>query len=86
MFDEITVSEETVLCAFEYAIGRKSYVVGNVVRDILENAESLSSQTRKTMADKINQKWSADELGHASDRSQWLGLLRQLKEIEAENG
>lgn len=67
--DEFTVSEETLACAFEYAVGRKSYVVSSVVRDILENAELLSSQTRQTMIKRISERWQVNELGHDNDRA-----------------
>jgi len=83
--DEFTVSEETLLCAFSYALGRKTYVVGIVVRDIQENAELISSQSRRTMIKEINDKWAVNALGHENDRRQWVQLLKQLQEIESES-
>lgn len=80
--DEYVVCEETLLCAFRYAIGRQSYVVGNVIRDLSENAELLSSNTRQMMIQEINRRWKINELGHEQDRRQWVNLLKRFEEVE----
>lgn len=80
--DEFTASEDTLLCAFRYALGKRNLVVGNIVRDLSEAAESLSSDTRQTMIKEINQKWQVNALGHENDRRQWVNLLKQLNEVE----
>lgn len=83
--EEFTVSEETLLCAFNYALGRRNYVVSTIVRDISENVETLSSQSRRTMIKAINDKWAVNALGHQNDQRQWVQLLKQLKDIESES-
>jgi len=83
--DEFTVSEETLLCAFKYTIGRKNYAVGTVVRDIAENAEVVSSDARRTIIKEIHDRWAVNALGHENDRRLWVQLLKQLQEIESES-
>lgn len=83
--EEFTVSEETLLCAFTYALGRKNYIVSTVVRDVSENADQISSQTRRTMIKAINDKWAVNALGNKNDQTQWVQLLQQLREIESES-
>lgn len=82
--EEFTVSETTLLCAFDYALGRKTYVVGDVVSDLATNAELMSSKTRQYMMKKINERWQVNALGHDADRQQWVNILKQLNEIEEE--
>lgn len=82
--DEFTISETTLLCAFDYALGRMTYVVGSVVSDITTNAELVSSKGRQYMIKKIHEKWQVNALGHDIDREQWVNLLKRLNEIEEE--
>lgn len=82
--EEFTVSEETIVCAFRYAVGRKSYVVANIVRDISENADQLSQKTRQLIIKEIKEKWHVNALGHQQDSAQWVALLHKLEEIESE--
>lgn len=81
---EFTISEETLLCAFDYAVGRKSYVVSSVTRDLLENADLLSKPSRQHIEDEINRRWELNELGHDNDRQQWVHLLKRLREVDEE--
>lgn len=82
--DEYTVCEDTLLCAFDYAIGRKSYVVANVVRDLTENAELMSRQGRNHVIANIRKHQSNDELGYEVDRQHWIRLFNYLVEINEE--
>ena len=83
--EEFTVSEQTLLCAFDYSIGRKTYVVGLVVRDLQDNAETMSQKARQYMIKELNRRWQINALGHDQDREQWVRLLHQLNEIESES-
>jgi len=82
--DEMTVSEETLVCAFRYALGRENYVVGNVIRDMLDNAEFLSQPTRQDFIKRIQEKWQVNALGHKNDTAQWVHLLHTLEALEKE--
>lgn len=83
--EEFTVSEQTLLCAFDYAIGRKTYVVGPVVRDLQDNAELVSQKARHYMIKELNRRWQVNALGHPQDRELWVQLLHQLNEVESES-
>lgn len=85
MSEEYTVSEQTLLCAFDYAVGRKTYVVGAVTRDLSSNANSISQKGRQYMIKELNRRWQVNSLGHDVDREMWVRLLKQLQEIESEN-
>lgn len=83
--NEYTVGEDTLLAAFDYAIGRKSYIVGSVTRDLSNSAELISQKTRQYLIKKISERWQINALGHDVDRDMWVRLLKQLQEIESEN-
>lgn len=40
------VSGLTLICAFRYALGRKSFVVEQIVNDILANWDKISSKSQ----------------------------------------
>ena len=82
MDDEFTVGEATLLSAFDYAIGRKTYVVSEVVRDLQDNCELMTTKGREYMIRKIEQCNRDGQLGHNIDKQQWLRLLQQLREAE----
>lgn len=81
---EYRVSEDTLLCAFDYACGRKTYVVSHVVRDISANANELSRSARQHIIKKITEMDTFKMLGHEQDAAQWQGLRDHLNEIESE--
>lgn len=80
--DEFTVGEDTILAAFDYAIGRKTYVVSSVVRDLQDSCETMTSKGRQYMIKEIERRRQINELGHDIDKRLWLQLLEQCKEVE----
>ncbi len=85
MQDEFTVGEDTILAAFDYAIGRTTYVVSSVVRDLQDNCELITSKGRRYMIREIERRHQEEELGHTIDQQMWLRLLKQLNEVEEQN-
>jgi hypothetical protein len=80
--NEYTVCEGSLISAFRYALGKRNYVVGEVVSDLASNAESISSKTRQMMIKEIAEKWQVNALGHQTDTTMWVHLMQQLQGIE----
>lgn len=83
--DEFMVSEETLICAYRYALTHQTYGVRSVIRDICENADLLSAKARNQIIKELREHWSANTLGNSSDRAEWVKLLELLEEIESED-
>lgn len=82
--EDFNVSEDTLICAFDYACGKKKFVAGPVARDLLDNADRLTRAMRHHIISKINELERLRMLGHRQDAEQWHNLRNRLKEIESE--
>lgn len=74
------VSEVTLLCAFDYAIGRMTYVVSDVTADIIDAAPKLSDNAKSYMLREINRRDEVNAMGMAMDREQWLKVREAIKQ------
>lgn len=83
MDNKIIVNEGMIVSGFRYALGKRNYVVGEIVSDIASNAEKLSSKTRNLFIKEISEKWHNNALGHQCDTTQWVHLMQQLEAIES---
>lgn len=72
------VSECTLLCAFDYAVGRMTYVVSEVTADIIDAAPKLSDRAKAHMIKEINRRDEVNALGMAMDREQWVKVREVL--------
>lgn len=72
------VSETTLLCAFDYAIGRMTYVVSEVAQDIIDAAPKLSDKAKAYMLKEINRRDEINALGMKMDRDWWLKVREAL--------
>lgn len=77
-----TVGELTLAAAFDYAIGRRTYVA-EVANDITRNVGIISRKGLGYMIEAIDRRWSNNDLGDTQDRDQWL-CLRTLLENSLE--
>ncbi len=73
------VSETTLLCAFDYAVGRQTYVVSEVTKDILYSADLISSKGKAYIVKEIERRWEVNSLGMEMDKKEWLKVLEALK-------
>lgn len=72
-------SEHTLLCAFDYAIGRTTYISQNVARDLLANAYLLSNSAKSYIVKEIDRRHEHNTLGHPTvDAPYWLQLREEL--------
>ena len=65
--------EFVLLCAFRYALGRRSYAVGMIVEEIMSNWDVLDDSKKKLIQDEIRE---ADSLGMECDKEQWNRILK----------
>ena len=72
------VSETTLLCAFDYAVGRMTYVVGEVAADIIDAAPKLSDKAKAHIIKEINRRDEVNALGMAMDRDEWVKVREAL--------
>lgn len=63
------------LCAFRYALGRKTYIVG-IICDALRQAD-LSNQCKQQIIKEIKE---CQDLGMDMDRTEWMSLVKFFEE------
>lgn len=74
------------LCAFRYALGRRSYIVG-VVTNFLRIAK-LSPQAKRLIIKEINEAQKYHRLGDKIDAENWQSLKWEFEEqlLKNKNG
>lgn len=75
----IKVSELTLLASFRYALGRQTYIVSEVVENILANWQTLSQNTKDKMKVDIEEAIENNSIGHDIDKEQWNKIIELLK-------
>lgn len=75
----IKVSELTLLASFRYALGRQTYIVSEVVENILANRQILSQNTKDKMKAEIEEAIENNSIGHDIDKEQWHKIIELLK-------
>jgi len=70
---KILVDEEILLCAFRYALGRKTYMVGWVAETIEEHWGALSEKYHELIKREIKE---APDLGMDCDQKDWEHILQ----------
>lgn len=82
MSKDIVVSEEMLMSAFRYALGRRTYIVKETIDCIEANLDKLNNKWLHIMATEIRQ---ADEQGYLGsesiDRPAWLELRRKIHAV-----
>jgi len=76
--DKIQFSDSKVVlvCAFRYALGRRTYVVSTLVEEILNNWELLDNHTKNLMKREIvEHKELFGNLGMSCDEDEWKKIL-----------
>ena len=70
--------ELILICAFRYALGRQSYIVGCVVDDIISNWQKLSDHTKKLIRSEIKDAIQQKSIGMEMDLKEWERILQLL--------
>lgn len=72
--------ETAAICAARYALGRETYVVGDVTRLLERVAPALGAPVRATIARDIRDALAEDRAGHPKiDAPRWRETLRTLE-------
>jgi len=70
------VDEDILLfCAFRYALGRKTYVVGTIVDILKNNWNSISPSQRKLYKEEIRDAITNNRAGMDMDVDEWNKIL-----------
>jgi hypothetical protein len=80
-FSHMMTYDATILvCAFRYALGRRTYVVGCIVREIHRVWNSLSEGDRELIVREILEyRERFGNLGHECDERDWMSVVDRLK-------
>lgn len=74
----MTDHEQMMISALRYALGRRSYVVGNTKDYISRHIQEMSQHCKNVMIDDIkNQKLFG--YGDECDKADWMSLLGELR-------
>lgn len=75
----ILVDEYILLCAFRYALGRKTYAVSEVAKELKLNWPNLSNIFKRQARYEIEQALHNDDAGMEMDKKEWKSIL-ELKD------
>lgn len=64
------------LCAFRYALGRRSYIVRTVVEFIINHLGEFTEYQKKLMIKEIKER---EDLGDNIDKKDWIFLKETLE-------
>lgn len=79
------VDELTLGCAFRYALGRQTYVVGHIVDTIINNWEEMGDGFKDRIVKEIlEHKESWENVGMKMDEDQWLQIINK-RNLELNN-
>lgn len=87
---KITDDEQILICAVRYALGRMSYIVGDVAQYVAYKRKTLSKQCIDIIIRDIEEEIqryhrSGHTLGMQCDEMMWIRLLNVLKGERADN-
>lgn len=75
----MNVDALTLFCAVRYALGRRTYVVSGVARDVVTNARRFTAAMASSIVDEIEKAIAEDNAGARGDIAEWrrcVGVLR----------
>ena len=76
----VPVQSFMVRCAFRYALGRMTYIVGNVCEEISRCIGLIETRDLKLMRTEIEEAHSRGGLGMDCDQAEWLRLRLEIEE------
>ena len=76
MSNKVSVSTAVVLCAFRYALGRKTSAPSMVIETIKGNIDAFDKWQLELMIKEIGE---SKDLGMACDIEEWLGFKGWLE-------
>lgn len=73
-----------ILYAFRYAIGRKSYAVGEVASYLVEHWDLLSKHLQELICEEIRVAIEKSLAGDMCDEAEWARVVRRHKQFLSE--
>lgn len=70
---------DVCVCAFRYALGRKSYIVSTIADFLINNKEFLEKKDRELIIKEITEAEEVGRLGMEMDKEDWLKVREELK-------
>jgi hypothetical protein len=67
-------------CAFRYALGRKTYIVSDVVDELIAVLPQIEKRTKEQMVDEIVRACNAGVAGMKIDIEEWERLAAAIEE------
>jgi len=64
-----------LMCAFRYALGRRTYIVSFIVNEIISNWDELPTYMQQTIHKEINEAIKYDTIGDKCDLQSWRTVL-----------
>ena len=78
----ISGNEVLIECSVRYALGRRTYIVGNIVKEVLSNLPNMSRRAKSVIYRDISK---CEDLGDRTDRDNWIMLANRIAtELERE--
>lgn len=72
-----------LMCAFRYALGRGTYIVGWVADELIEHRLALRSQWRQQIVRDIREAIGEDDAGWGIDATQWRQVVEAFFAVPA---
>ena len=79
----ITCDGLTVICAFRYALGRRTYAVGHIARWLIANRNNLEDRDRTLIVREIGEARARNNLGDTCDVRDWERVEEAMLEAPA---
>jgi len=70
------------ICTFRYALGRSTYIVSEVVDELIEHWDEFKEWERNMMCNDINHAIERGVAGMEMDVKEWQRVLERNKEAE----
>jgi len=74
--------DELMLCAFRYALGRQSYIVGTVADHLRENWDDINPAWQKLIIEEIKDAINRGMAGMQMDVETWQMLVEAVETAE----
>lgn len=74
----MTPHEQIMVSAERYALGRRTYIVGDTVDYIIDHIDGMSEHCKKVLITDIENPLF-DNYGDDIDKTEWMKLLEELK-------
>jgi len=71
----MNISNDTILAAFRYALGRQTYIVSSVVEDILKNWDNIDNNLKNLIKKEIEEAIEQNRAGMECDIKEWKKIL-----------